>query len=526
MSLNPHDRRSALPSRLNPVLRSGPWALLLAMLVGCATVAPPASEPAPAAQAPAPVVVAEAPAAAPAPPPVVAPVAEPSPARTEPLIRSRLDPLDDASRGDLWARVRAGFAMPDLDNELVRKWEQYYAQRPDYVQRMTARGSRYLFHIVEELERRNMPADLALLPFIESAFDPQALSVARAAGMWQFMPGTGRDFELKQNVFRDDRRDVLASTRAALDYLQRLHDQFNDWHLALAAYNWGQGNVQRALQRNRKLGLDTTYEALRMPDETRNYVPKLQAVRNIVARPADFQLALPALENHPFFLSVPIERDIDVALAARLAGLPLDEFHALNPQLNKPVILAAGTPQILLPYDNANRFVTALERHRGPLASWTAWVAPTTLKPADAARRVGMPEPELRAVNRIPPRMLVRAGSTLLVPRAPSLLHDVSEHVADNATMALAPEAPPLRKTTVKAGRKGESVAAVARRFGVSPAMVARWNGVTPNATFRAGQPITLMLAAPKRGSAKAAPRSARPAAAQRPAAKKRQSAR
>ena len=191
------------------------------------------------------------------------------------------------------------------------------------------------------------------------------------------------------------------------------------------------------------------------------------------------------------------------------------------------MILAAGTPQILLPYDNANRFVTALERHRGPLASWTAWVAPTTLKPADAARRVGMPEPELRAVNRIPPRMLVRAGSTLLVPRAPSLLHDVSEHVADNAKMALAPDAPPLRKTTVKAGRKGETVASVARRFGVSPAMVARWNGVTPNATFRAGQPITLMLAAPKRG-AKAAPpaRGTKPAATKRPAAKARQSAR
>ena len=480
------------------------------------TAAPPVAPVAVEAAASAPAAVAAAPAAS-APAPVV---------RDEFIVRGRLDPDDDAARLDLWDRMRGGFAMPVLDNDLVRKWEQWYATRPDYVQRMTERGGRYLFHIIEEVERRGMPSELALLPFVESAFNPQALSVARAAGMWQFMPGTGRDFELKQNVFRDDRRDVLASTRAALDYLQRLHDQFNDWHLALAAYNWGQGNVQRALQRNRKLGLDTTYEALRMPDETRNYVPKLQAVRNIVARPADFQLALPALENHPFFLSVPIERDIDVALAARLAGLPLDEFHALNPQLNKPVILAAGTPQILLPYDNANRFVTALERHRGPLASWTAWVAPTTLKPADAARRVGMPEPELRAVNRIPPRMLVRAGSTLLVPRAPSLLHDVSEHVADNATMALAPEAPPLRKTTVKAGRKGESVAAVARRFGVSPAMVARWNGVTPNATFRAGQPITLMLAAPKRGSAKAAPRSARPAAAQRPAAKKRQSAR
>lgn len=302
-------------------LRLGGLALLVASLTGCATMVPPE---APSAQ-PQPVVLA---APEPPPPPAVAAEptaepaqAEPAPPRPEPPVRGRLDPLDDASRGDLWARVRAGYAMPDLDNELVRKWEQYYAQRPDYVQRMTARGARYLWHIVEEIDRRRMPADLALLPFIESAFDPQALSVARAAGMWQFMPGTGRDFELKQNLFRDDRRDILASTRAALDYLQRLHGMFNDWHLALAAYNWGQGNVQRALARNTRASQPATYEALRMPDETRNYVPKLQAIKNIVARPEAFGLVLPPLEDHPYFTTVTIERDIDVALAARLAGL-------------------------------------------------------------------------------------------------------------------------------------------------------------------------------------------------------------
>jgi membrane-bound lytic murein transglycosylase D len=237
-----------------------------------------------------------------------------APAR--PQARVRLDPLDDASRGDLWERVRQGFALPDLDNDLVRKWEQYYASKPEYMQRMSARGARYLFHIVEEIDRRNMPTDLALLPFIESAFDPQALSVARAAGMWQFMPGTGKDFELRQNLFRDDRRDIIASTRAALDYLQMLHKQFGDWHLALAAYNWGQGNVQKALARNRKAGLPTDYASLRMPDETRNYVPKLQAVKNIVARPESFAIVLPPLEDHPYFIGVQIERDIDVELAA------------------------------------------------------------------------------------------------------------------------------------------------------------------------------------------------------------------
>jgi membrane-bound lytic murein transglycosylase D len=186
---------------------------------------------------------------------------------------------------DLWERIRRGFAMPDLEGDLVRDREQWYATRPDYIFRMTERSRKYLFHIVEELERRNMPTELALLPFIESAFNPQAVSSAKAAGMWQFMPATGRYFELKQNVFRDDRRDVLESTRAALDYLQKLHGMFGDWHLALAAYNWGEGSVSRAQARNKASGLGLSYPDLNMPMETRFYVPKLQAVKNIVAQP-------------------------------------------------------------------------------------------------------------------------------------------------------------------------------------------------------------------------------------------------
>lgn len=412
-------------------------------------LAPPASLPAPA--------------PAPSPAATSAPVLTPSlsvaaaPGADAPL-RTLIGPEDEdpALRADLWERVRAGFALPDLDSELVRRWETWYSSRPDYVRRMTERAGRYLFHIVEEVSRRQMPMELALLPFIESAFNPQALSVASAAGIWQFMPATGRDFELRQNLFRDDRRDVLASTRAALDYLQSLHRMFDDWHLALAAYNWGQGNVQRALERNRRSGLAMSYPALRMPDETRNYVPKLQAVKNIIARPGAFGLDLPPLENHPFFLSVAIERDIDVELAASLAGLPVDEFRMLNPQLNKPVILAAGTPQLLLPYDNANRFVRAIARHTGPLASWTAWVAPKTLKPAEAARLSGMSEASLRQVNRIPPGMLVRAGSTLVVPRTGMRMGDVEERLAQTASLSLTPEAAAKRKrkaTTAPATR-------------------------------------------------------------------------
>ena len=406
---------------------------------------------------------------------------------------------------DLWGRVRRGFALPDLDTDLVRDREAWYATRPDYVQRMTERGSRYLFHIVEELERRGMPSELALLPFIESAFNPQAISSAKASGMWQFMAATGRDFSLKQNIFRDDRRDVLASTRAALDYLARLHRQFGDWHLALAAYNWGEGNVQRAIARNQKAGLPTDYASLKMPDETRTYVPKLQAVKNIVARPQDFGLALPALTNHPYFLSVPIERDMDTTVAAQLAGMKLEDFHHLNPQMNKPVILAAGTPRVLLPYDNAAEFTRRLPLHRGALASWTAWVAPKTLRTAEVARQVGMSEESLREVNRIPQRMLVTAGSTLLVTRGEHRRADVSVQVADNASMTLAPDLPPLRRLSVKAG-KHDNVASVAKRYKVGAQQLAGWNSVAPGASFKPGQTVVVFVANTGRKSAKPGP--------------------
>lgn len=427
---------------------------------------------------------------------------------TDPLRPEDVIDLEDAEASkDLWARIRRGFSLPALESDLVGNHERWYSSRPDYVQRMTERSSRYLFHIVDEIERRQMPLELALLPFIESAFNPQAMSSARASGMWQFMPATGKDFELKQNLFRDDRRDVLASTRAALDYLGRLYRQFGDWHLALAAYNWGEGNVQRAIKRNESRGLPTDYMSLNMPVETRNYVPKLHAVRNIVLRPEAFNLTLTPIENHPYFVTVPIQRDIDAALAARLAGLPLDEFKALNPSMNKPVILAAGTPQILLPYDNASLFAHNLGQYKGgPLASWTAWVVPRTMRPADAAKQVGMSEASLREVNRIPPRMLVKAGSALLVPRAAHREQDVSEAIADNAMMALAPDLPPMRRTSIRAGKR-DTVASIARRYRVSPQMVAQWNRTSPSAGFKRGQSIVVYV--PVKGGRAMASRSA-----------------
>jgi membrane-bound lytic murein transglycosylase D len=363
---------------------------------------------------------------------------------------------------DLWERIRKGYQMPDLESDLVNDRTQWYANKPDYLQRMSERSSKYLYHIVEELEARKMPTELALLPFIESAFNPQAVSSARASGMWQFMPATGKSFDLKQNVFRDDRRDVQASTRAALDYLERLHKMFGDWHLALAAYNWGEGNVGKAIARNKRAGLPTSYTDLNMPMETRMYVPKLQAMKNIVGNPPQYSVVLPSIPNHPYFQSVPLPRDMDVSVAAKLADISEQDFKALNPSAHRPVLLAAGTSNILLPWDNAEVFQRNYEASTlGRMATWTAWVAPSTMKVADAAKRVNMNEADFRAINNIPPRMLIKAGSALLVPRSANTLGDVTAQVADNGKLDLSPEAVAKRKTVAKGskGAKGTKLA-------------------------------------------------------------------
>ena len=403
---------------------------------------------------------------------------------------------------ELWERIRRGYAMPNLESDLVKDREQYYATRPEYIARMTERSRKYLFHIVEELELRNMPTELALLPFIESAFNPQAVSSAKAAGMWQFMPATGRYFELKQNAFRDDRRDVLASTRAALDYLQKLYGMFGDWHLALAAYNWGEGSVGRAIAKNKRAGLGTSYLDLSMPAETRQYVPKLQAVKNIVGGPENYKVKLPLIENHPFFQTVTITRDVDVEVAARLAEVSVEDFKALNPSASRPVLLAAGTQQILLPWDQATVFQKNLENANGrQLASWTVWVAPSNLKTAEVAKRVGMDEGELRGVNNIPPRSIIKAGSTLLVPRGQRIEADVASHIAEHGQIGTAPEV--ATRTKVIKATKTETVASLAKRYGLSVASVAQWNNMTTQGSFSKGQQITLMLPVKGGGSSK-----------------------
>lgn len=404
----------------------------------------------------------------------------------------------------IWDRVRSGFGMPDLYNATVREKEAYYANRPDYVQRMVGRSNKYLYHVIEELERRRMPTELGLLPFIESAFNPQAVSSAKAAGMWQFIPSTGRDYSLTQNTFRDERRDVVRSTRAALDYLQRLYAMFGDWHLALAAYNWGEGNVQRAIARNRAAGLGTRYEDLTMPAETREYVPKLQAIKNIVRSPATFNTTLPDVANRPYFEKVAISRDMDTAIAAQLAGINVNDFKALNPAANRSLIIASVTPHILLPRDSVSVFkqnLAAMGDRR--LASWTVWVPFETVTVAQAAKQTGATEEELREINRIPARMKIKAGSTILVPRAHGQEAEIPSSIANSHVgLSLAPEVEPrpvqrvvLRRTSVKAG-KNDTIASIAARYGLSPATVAQWNRAKPGQKLAPGKTVVLHLPA------------------------------
>jgi len=417
-----------------------------------------------------------------------------APAKTTPFkVSLPKTELMDEPPADIWVRIRQGFAMPDLESDLVKDREEWYASRPDYIIRMTERSRKYLFHIVEELERRNMPTELALLPFIESAFNPEAVSTAKAAGMWQFMPATGKYFDLKQNIFRDERRGVVESTRAALDYLQKLYGMFGDWHLALAAYNWGEGSVGRALAKNKAAGLGLSYTDLNMPLETKYYVPKLQAVKNIIAQPENFNARLPYIQNHPYFKSVSITRDIDVKLAASFAGITLADFKSLNPSMSRPVILAAGTPEILLPWDNAQRFQLRLEEHANkPLASWTAWTVPKTMKASEASKMVKMSEVELRSVNTIPLGMLVKQGSTLLVARQGAMDSDVTEHLADNAQISFSPEIV-LRKILVKVA-KGETLASLAHRHDVTPQNIAAWNKLKMPVNLKPGQSIAIWV--------------------------------
>jgi membrane-bound lytic murein transglycosylase D len=365
--------------------------------------------------------------------------------------------VDEYKETDVWGRIRSGYAIPDLDNSLVNRHVQAYSARPDSLKRISGRASPYLYHIVQELEKRGMPTELALLPVIESAFNPQALSTADAAGLWQFVPGTGKDYDLKQNMFKDERRGVLASTDAALTYLQRLYTMFGDWQLALAAYNWGEGNIQRIVKKNQALGKGTDFESLAelMPLETRNYVPKLQAVKNIVGNPAQYNVSLPAIDNQPYFTAIDKTSDIDLAVAAQLAEMSIDEFKALNPQFKKPVIIGGEKTKILLPKANAEKFQLNLAQWGRELSSWTTHKITSARTSITAlASKFGTTPEVIRQANNIPAKSTVKAGSTILVPKvSTSNAGDIAENIIDSAVVAFEAERSPRVKTSAKGSR-------------------------------------------------------------------------
>jgi membrane-bound lytic murein transglycosylase D len=322
----------------------------------------------------------------------------------------------EAPSKSLWPRITKGFAMAPFESDLVRDWENWYASRPDYVARMIDRSSHFLFHIVEQVEKRGMPMEIALLPMIESAYNPVAYSRAHASGIWQFIPSTGKNFGLRQNWWYDGRRDVIAATDAALDYLEKLYRMFGDWQLALASYNWGEGAVSRAMERNRAKGLPTDYENLTVPTETRGYIPKLVAVKNIILNPARYGLQIADIPNESYFEIVKLKRHIDVKLAAKLADMPLDEFKFLNPGHSKPVIRAGEAERIVLPKHKVETFLANVEKHDKPLVSWEA----VTLRRGEKAERVaaqhGMTLAELKQVNGLQSQKKLVVGQPLLVP--------------------------------------------------------------------------------------------------------------
>ncbi|MFW7341657.1 transglycosylase SLT domain-containing protein [Pollutimonas sp. H1-120] len=318
---------------------------------------------------------------------------------------------------DMWDRIRRGFAIPNLHSELTERWTDYYASHPESVLLMSQRAGKYLYYIVDELDRRGLPTELALLPFVESAYNPTAYSRAHASGLWQFIPSTGKHYNLEQDWWRDQRRDPIASTNAALDYLSYLYDFQGDWYLALASYNWGEGSVKRAMEKNTKAGQAADYASLNMPDETRNYVPKLQAIKNIIANPKKFGITLPEVSNTPYFTTVQKrDFDIDIEVAAKLAEMSVEEFKSLNASFNRPIILAEHKPTLLLPTNRVDIFNANLQAYQGRLSSWDTYRSKKGESYAAIAKQHGISLGRLRAVNGLSKKQSRAVAQTLLVP--------------------------------------------------------------------------------------------------------------
>ena len=403
------------------------------------------------------------------------------------------NPIRDVVAVDLWGRIRNGFGMAEIDGALLRQHETSYASRPDYLKRMLERGNRYLFYIVEEVEKRGMPTEIALLPIIESAFNPTAYSRSHASGIWQFIPSTGKDYGLQQNWWYDGRRDILAATSAALDYLQKLHGQFGDWQLALAAYNSGEGTVGRAIARNRARGLATDFESLNLPAETRNYVPKLIAIKHIINDPAAFGVSLASIPNQPYFTTITTKQRMDTKVAAQLADMPLADFVSLNPGHNRPVITSSGERALIVPVDKAEAFHTNLANYDKPLVSWQSYPARKGEWLNKIAQKFNTTIAWLKENNPLHLRKNKLATSqTLLVPLRGETIQQNFDQVAAVTPQTVEPEVAPASpsKTSVVV-RRGETLFSIARRHDVSAQQIKSWNGLRSNRVTQ-GQRLVL----------------------------------
>ena len=317
----------------------------------------------------------------------------------------------------IWTRINNGYKMKERPSRRIRNFEKWYSKRPEYVERMLLRSEKYLFYVVGEVEKRNMPMEIALLPMIESAYNPIATSRQKAAGMWQFIPSTGKIYGLKQNWWVDDRRSVMAATNAALNYLEKLHKEFGTWELALASYNAGEGRVGRAIKKNKRNKKPRGYYSLRLPKETKNYVPKLFAIKNIISNPSKYGLNLPKIMNQPYFESVKVEKKIDAQLIAKLAEISIEEFQLLNPQHKRPVINVKNASQkINLPYQNIHIFNYNLYSYNKPLSNWNAYKPKKKESVAQVAKKFGIDRKILIQVNRLERRKSFRKNSTILIP--------------------------------------------------------------------------------------------------------------
>ncbi|WP_370520604.1 LysM peptidoglycan-binding domain-containing protein [Thioalkalivibrio sp. XN279] len=420
-------------------------------------------------------------------------------------------PAAPAAPDELIAHLRSQFSIPPAGRAEVRKHADWYVHHFDYLERVFERASPYLPHIAAEVEARGLPGEVAFLPVVESAFDPFAYSHGRAAGLWQIIPSTGKHFGLKQNWWYDGRRDVLESTRVALDYLEYLHGLFDgDWLLAVAAYNCGQGTVARAIRRNQSLGLETDFWSLKLPAETRVYVPRLLGLTTVLAAPDDHGVTLPEISPQPVFAVVELDGQIDLAVAAELAGLELAELQKLNPGFNRWATDPDGPHRLLVPVAMAADFHVAIAAL--PASEHMRWQR-HAVRPGDTlggiARRYDTTVEVLQSVNGLPGTR-IRAGAHLMVPTSTRSIADYPLS-ADNRLADTQARQRAGRVRSEHTVRKGESLWSIARRHGVGHRELASWNGMAPGDTLSVGRTLVVWQAGDKAGTAKAA--AARPGA-------------